>query len=439
MHHPYERGASLDINRKETNRKRVAPVFLKESLKDGAARRASRRMPRRDLDPPPAPEDHDDASSRVAQERVGVSRPSAAFWVLSLLLAGAVLAALLALGAMDEGTWLPGEAAHADDPVFGLLYHLPTGLLRAAAAVAAAVAVLATAHAGRTLAHSDLAGLTAGALVALDPAFLVDGHLAVPTPFLLLAATGSLALALSRFEWMHWTIPAPMLFGALIDPWFLVWGVPLAALLLLRGHIYAAPKHLATAVLQAFVGPALVVLPVAATLGTAPDCTLRPGEALFLAILPDRGLGHVAVHNPALWIAGALTLAGLAVAGVAHLVTRFRIARLPGRLQLRLPGPLPPLFGRALWLLLFWVAAPDPLLWLPLFAFALALGARRLADDGLGFGFIVHAALLGFALVYLVRFWGLIVGADDGAAILAQALPWAETVACPAPEAAAGP
>lgn len=388
--------------------------------------------------PPPygarVPQDPDDLPTAwVVHERTGLGPAPTWFWVVTAVLAATLAAALLGLALRQEAL---GAETAADGTVYrSLATAMGIPAARLLSTVAAGLTVLATAHAVRALTHSSAAGLTAAGLLLLDPAFLVYGHLALPEAWLLAAATGSLTLAVADHPLAPWAIVPVLAVGGLLEPRMLLWGVPLAVLLFLRGHIYAAPKHLATAGLQAVIVPAALVLPIhlAARMGgeTAPLCPLSTRSDALGLLATDYGGGVVALHNPLTWYAGALALGGLLLGALLYGATRFRLARMPGRLQVRLPERMPRLHGRSLWLGLLVAAAPLPVLWLPLFAAALALGGRQLGRDSPWFGVLVHAAMFAFAAIYLVRFLPLVLGGGDGAGLVQDVLPWVDVVGCP--------
>jgi len=298
------------------------------------------------------------------------------------------------------------------------------------AAAAQAAAVAATAVATRRLAHSEGAGLLAAALVAVDPAGLLLGSLAVPQQVAVAGMLWALACAASPVPLLHWFAGLALAAATLAVPAAALWILPLAVFLLLRGHIYAAPQHLALALLQVAALPMAAFAVRAATDGVAtlPAClAVAAGPALALRQLAEPGPGLLAVPGPVTWFAGAGALAffGLGAAGVA--LGGFRVARASGRLQVRLVSALHPALGRGAWLLLLALLAP-PLAWLPLFAAALAMGVRELGEDAPGFGLAVALLLLAFAGVVLWRAWDAVAGGAVGDAL--GLVPWSEPVRC---------
>lgn len=368
-------------------------------------------------------------ASPIARERQVANPAGPFFWTTSLALAVAAVAVTLWLAA-HAGSALPAEEALAQGggPLGALLDAIGTGPARALAAVFSGFAVAGTAWAGRSLFHSDAVGLVAGALVALDPSVLAVGHLAVPG----MVATGSslaaLAMLLTPRPVLHWLASPLLTVAALALPAVLVWLVPLAVLALLRGHIYAAPRHLATVTAQVIAIPAataMVAFWLAGTQGPPWDCN---GFWLGLSLGGTADLGGVAApRNPITWFGGLGSLLILGGAATALVLARFRIARLPGRLQLRLEGPLSPGYARILWLLALCAAAPLAL-WLPLLALALVAGVQQLAEDAPGFGLAVSAGLLLFAALGLARAWPAVTGEDAQAAL--RLIPWTRLGGC---------
>lgn len=377
------------------------------------------------LRPPPA-------ASPIAQERVGPGRPgwefAAAVALLALVAGGA--AALAAHGQPPT----PAEVEAGEHPTGIAGLGIPAGRMLSAAA--AALAVAGVAAAGRTLSHSALAGLLAGALVAADPAFLLAGRLALPLAAEMALLAWAIAWAASPVPLLHWAAGLSLAGAALLDPWAALLALPLTALLLLRGHIYAAPQHLALAIAQVGLLPALgalghVLLEAggAGGVGGAVACLQVPLlERLVLLRLAEPGPGLLFVPNPVVWLggAGALLAMGLGAAGFA--LGRFRVARAPGRVQLRVVAPLPATLARGGWLLLLAVAAP-PVAWPLLFAIALALGVHDLGEDAPGFGLVLALLLLGFAGLVLGRAWGAIGGAG-GVEEALRLVPWAQAQPC---------
>src|SRR5688572_5731071 len=323
----------------------------------------------------------DGGESRIAHERTGPAQASAYFWV-----AAGALALATAAFAWEAGRIAPFTAVEANEGVgVSGLFGLEGG--RFIAALGAGLLVGATALAGRRLFHSGVVGLLAALLVAIDPLTLVMGRLGTGTT----VAAGFAVLALALFTYpkvsTQWVGGVALALGVLFDLRVFLWGPPLALLLLLRGHIYAAPQHLGTSLGKALVVPGVAGV-IAALMGSSFDPTCleaAPLDALLLIEAPNPDAGTVLLANPATWFAGlgGLIFLGFGALGVA--AVQFRVARLPGRIQLRLDGAPHPLLARSLWLLLLAVAAPVPLLWLPLFGMVVAAGVRELADDAPGF------------------------------------------------------
>jgi len=379
------------------------------------------------------------ATAWIARERHLKVRVPPWYGSGAVLLPVAVFA-LLAWLAGRAGPPIAAEDATLDEgPVLlrALYTALGTAGARVLSAAAAAATIAATALLGLRFWHSPAVGLLAGALVAVDPSLLAYGHTA--TPVTLVLALGLLALVAftSPRAWPRWIGAALLFLGAFIGPSLLLWSVPLLPFVLLRGHIYAAPKHLGLAVLQTLAAPALgVLLAVLVAQGPPPGlpaCLRTSGvEGLLLATVPGLGAGRFAVPDPALWFGGLLTLAFLGGAAILHVVGRFRIQRLPGRLQLRLPQPLSRLQARSLWLLAFALFAPMPVFWLPLLALGIGAGIRALGEDARGFGGLIAVLVLGFALVYAVRLWGLVTGTatPEEAGRLLSIVPWMGVQGC---------
>jgi hypothetical protein len=352
-----------------------------------------------------------DPTSQIAQERVQPGQAGTLFLALAGVAAAAVFAAAWWLGRLPAGP----TVAERMEPSLVSLLGLAGG--RAFSALCAAATVAAVAAAGRRLLHSDGWGLLAAFLVALDPAFLAMARLALPETVVLAGLTVALAAFLSGSSRLHWVGAAALWVAALADPRALLWSFPLALLLLVRGHIYAAPRHLG--------------LFVSAGSLPASCLALSRSVALRLSIVPDLGAGVAAAHNPATWFGGLGALLFLGSAGLGLLARQFRVARLPGRVQLRIAEPLPPLLARGLWLLLLALLAPSPLLWVPLFALALGAGVEALAEDAPGFGLAVGGVLLLFAVLGLARAWALVHGgADLVPGMPAGLVPWGHVAAC---------
>jgi hypothetical protein len=373
------------------------------------------------LRPPPA-------SSPIAQERVGPGPPSPGFLLAAILLAAGSLAVGLVLAARGEAS-LPVEQEAGTLDGWGALEVRAS---RAVAAAAHAALVGAVAMAGRRLAHSETAGLLAAALVAADPSSLLVGSLGVPQAVAVAGLLWALALATSPVPLFHWLAGFALAIATLALPVAALWVLPLALILLLRGHIYAAPQHLGLALAQVAVLPllALGIRFLLEGLDAVPAClNPAPLDALTLHALASPGPGLLVVPNPVTWMAGAGALAFLGLGGLAVATGRFRVARAPGRLQLRVVATFPPVLARGLWLLVLALLAP-PAAWLPLFALALALGVRELGEDAPGFGLALALVLLVFAGLVLVRAWGAVHGAADGATDALDLVPWARATPC---------
>ncbi|MGB0653713.1 MAG: hypothetical protein ACPGQL_10995 [Thermoplasmatota archaeon] len=377
----------------------------------------------------------DGPRSLVAQERVVETTRAGLF---ALLLGGLSLAVVVLL--VVVGTDLPTEPIAAEsallesDGVTALLYEaMDVRAARLATALAAGLAVAAAGAATRQLLHSDGAGLLAAFLVAADPAFLARGQLALPTVPAVALAMGAFAFALVDRHAARWGAGILLATATLLQPTLLLWSAPLAALVLLRGNIYAAPKHLGLALLQIGLLPLLAFIGALASGHDLAGC-LDPARwaALRLAVAHDLGAGRIAFHSPAVWLAGWAALLLLGIEALATAGRHFRMARLPGRLQLRLVEPLRPSQGRILWLLLLAATAPLPSLWLPLAAAALAAGIKELSGDAPAFGGAVAAGTALFALLYLVRLWGVVDGSasPEEAARLLDIVPWARIQGC---------
>lgn len=374
------------------------------------------------LRPPPA-------ASPIAQERVGPGRPTAGFVLGAVLLAACAAAVALAIGQGEAGTPAERQAAASAAGIAGM--GLDAG--RAWAAVAAGMAVAGVAMAGRRMTHSGLAGLLAAALVASDPAFLLQARLALPASLAVASLAWALAFATSPVPLLHWLAGLALGVAAFVDPWATLWIAPLVGLLLLRGHIYAAPQHLALGLAQVGILPALAVglrWLLDGQLALVPACMAGLGfDRLSLATLPQPGPGLLLVPDPVVWLGGAGALLFLGLGGFAFAVGRFRVARAPGRLQVRVVAPMPPVLARGLWLFILALLAP-PVVWPVLFAIALAMGIRELGEDAPGFGLALALVLLAFAGLVLARAWGAVAGWDGGVEEALHLVPWARAVAC---------
>ena len=374
------------------------------------------------LRPPPA-------ASPVAQERVAPGRPTFAFVAGTLLLSCTVVLVALAIGQGKDVTDAETKALGSMGGIGGL--GIGTG--RAVAALAAGAAVGGVAMAGRRITHSGLVGILAAVLVAADPAFLLQGRLALPSSLVVAGLAWALAFSSSPVPLLHWFSGLALAGAAYFDPWALLWALPLAAFLLLRGHIYAAPQHLALAFAQTALLPLLAVglrWLLDGDLALVPSCMATMGVGrLFLTDLVQPDPTLLLLPDPVVWLGGAGALAFLGFGGLAFAIGSFRVARGPGRLQVRVVSPMPPILARGIWLLALAVLAP-PVAWLPLFAIALAMGIGELGEDAPGFGFALAVVLLAFAGLILARAWGGVIGSDGGVAEALEMVPWARTVAC---------
>ncbi|MCA1819452.1 MAG: phospholipid carrier-dependent glycosyltransferase [Halobacteriales archaeon] len=375
------------------------------------------------------------SSSQIAQERVEPGRPNVTFLV------GVAAMALFAFGLAAELGLLPhtptptrGEVAAAAAPA-GLLESFGLAWARIVSAAAFAVSVAATTVATRRLFHSDAVAFLAGALVLLDPGFLAVGRLALPDAIATAGLLSALAFFLSAAPWAHWAGSLALGLAVAADPRSLVWGVPLGLLILLRGHIYAAPRHLGLAGLQALALPALAAgLHMLATDGAIRGVICQPGTSASLGLAESADYGGViALHNPVTWFGGVCALLFLAANSLSTVARQFRLARLPGRIQMRLAVPLQAMQGRILWVLLLAVLVPFPVALLPVLAMALAAGIGNLAEDAPGFGAAVGLVVLVFAALALVRAWRLVAGTagPEEIADLLNLVPWTHPVPCP--------
>jgi hypothetical protein len=366
-------------------------------------------------------------TSQIAQERVAPGLPSRNFLVAVAVLATLFLVVALWLSRFPANHVLPAESGAA--PLPGSFTY-PIGLhpARIVSAVFGAAAVAATCLVARRLLHNDTAALLAGGLVALDPALLAVSRLALPDTLALASLLAALACFLAIPVSIHWLGAGLLAFAALAEPRTLLWSLPLLWMVLMRGHIYAAPRHLTLAALQTVAAPLLGVLLHLLTNGGIVGLPCRVPIQSSLALTSSIGYGGVvAIHNPITWFGGLgaiLLLGGTALAIVAR---QFRIARLPGRVQMRLADPLPGTHARILWLLLLAVLAPFPMVWLPLFAIALASGISLLAEDAPGFGAVVALVTLLFGVLGLLRVWGLVSGTGGQVTSL---VPWSHVIGC---------
>lgn len=372
------------------------------------------------------------ATSAITQERAG-NGPLALPFTAGLLLLG------LAAGGLAFGLGLRGGEAAAEASAEPLLFGLADeglAFARTTSALATAVLVMAVALAGRSFSRSGIAGLLAGALVLLDPATLAYGRLAVPTALTLACLAVALACFAASRPWVPWVGAGALALGAFIDPRVLAWGPVLALFTLLRGHIYASPRHLGIATAQALLIPAVGLVAhglAEGMLASVPAC-LAPAQwrLLTLQAVIQPGAALALVPNPVTWFAGLGATLFLGLGGAGFGASRFRLARANGRIQARLMSPFPAVFGRGVWLLLLAAALPIPQAWILLFALALALGVQDLGEDAPGFGLTLAVALLLFAAIVLWRAWDAIAG-TGGAAGVAHAMdlvPWSQPVAC---------
>lgn len=369
------------------------------------------------------------AASPIAQERVGPGTPPAGFVLTTLALAGATLALTLVLGARGAPV-----AAEEHTQMLRVWGSFEVEMARVVAAGAQAAAVAGVAVAARRLSHSNLAGLLAAALVAADPGGLLLGSLGVPQSVAVAGMAWALAFAASPVPLLHWVAGLSLALATLALPIAALWILPLAVFLLLRGHIYAAPQHFGLGLAQIATFPVLaLVLHLVLNggdLGVLPAClALGPWEALSLRHLPSPGANLLLLPNPVVWMAGAGATAFLGLGGMGFALASFRIARAPGRLQVRLVSAFPPVLGRGVWLLILALLAP-PVMWLPLFAIALAMGIRELGDDAPGFGLALALVLLAFVGLVLWRAWPAIAGDPDGLAAGLDLVPWAKAMPC---------
>ncbi len=372
--------------------------------------------------------------SVIAAERVG---PGPASWGFRLVAAGigAVLAALLWGLASRLGDPTGAEAAvlDADGPWSAGVSTMGVEAARSLSAVASGAAAVALAFLGRRLLHSDVAGGMATLLLALDPAFLLWGHTALPHATLLALLLGAVWLLLVPRPAAHWGGAALLAAAAFLEPWTLLWSLPLSLLVLVRGHVYASAAHLGTSLVQCALLPGVAA--VAGLLLGAPGASCLRGtwpEEMFLDRALEVAPGQVALHNPALWFGGLAAALALALAAVVRTAMQFRLARLPGRLQIRLPEPIPPLQARSLWILGLVFLAPHPALLWPLLALGLAAGIADLGKDAPGFGLALAVASLAFAGLYLVQSWPAVWGAGDYGQVeeLLGMLPWGRVAGC---------
>lgn len=374
------------------------------------------------------------STSAIVLERTPVAPQALVFVLGLLLLAGGVLALGIVFARM--GPESPAETL-ARRFVWGLAdVDLAWG--RTVSAVAAALTVASVAWAARTLTRSTVGGLFAGALVALDPALLTYGRLALPTALTLAAMAFALACTLAPRPALAWLGAISLAVAASIDPRAIAWGPVLALLLLLRGHIYASPRHLGIALLQGLLIPAAglaVHLALTGAWAATPACLEGPlWRQWTLETIPLPGPTFAALPSPVTWFAGIGALLFLGLGGLLFGALQFRMARANGRLQMRLVTSPPPALGRGIWLLLLAVATawamPQALL-VPL-VLALALGVQDLGSDAPGFGLTLALVLLLFAAIVLWGSWDAVTGSGgaQGVADAIRLVPWAEARSC---------
>lgn len=358
-----------------------------------------------------------DPTNPITAERVGPGATPGWFWAV----AGAMglAAALAGVGLGADGRALVVEA---NTPWANLGLALDS--LRILSALGAGLVVFGVTWVGRRFWHNPAVGILTGLLVALDPWLLQLAHTGTPASLSLAAVVAAWALAMGLRVWHHTLAGIALALAALLNPAVWPLGLALAAMTLLRGHVYAAPRHLAVSAGQ------LVALPIlGAVLGhhwLGPACTLNPAAALVLAHVVNLGPVPL-VPNPATWFGGLGALAFLAGAGFLVMIRQARVARLPGRIQIRLVDALDPHHGRALWLLLLMVVSP-PAMWILFLPLALAAGVALLGQDAPGFGAAVALVLLVFAGLVIFRSWDSLLGVDVSAAL--DLVPWAKPLPC---------
>lgn len=375
------------------------------------------------------------AASWIARERMNPG-PAPRWWITAIVLLSVSVTFALGLMGIAPSARVDAEEAFLEGDGFlpALQAFASAPVARIWSAIAGGMLVAATAWATRRLLHADGPALFAGVLVALDPMVLAHGRLSTQVaPATSLAVVG-LAAFLTNRPGAHWFGSAAFGLACFLDPMNLLWAIPLAAIMLVRGHIYAAPQHLLTAGTQTLAVPV-----AAAVLGMVGADSLARGcmqvarmEGLFLVTVPHAGGGIYAAPNPALWLAGLAALVFLGGTALAVVVRGFRLQRLPGRLQIRLPEPLRREQGRALWLLTLAVFAPTPVLWVPVLAMAIAAAIQDLSRDARGFGIVVGTFVVGFAIAYLVRLLPVVLGTAgaEQAADLATIVPWTSAQNC---------
>lgn len=356
---------------------------------------------------------------------------SAWFWTASFGLGALTAAVLLGLAAATHATQAAELTAATGPHMSAQLWNaMGVGPGRVLSALAAGTAVTAIAWAGRRLFHADAVGLIAAALYALDPATLAAGHLALPVTVAHASSLLALVILLTPRPAVHWLATPALAVVTILVPGAVWWCVALGVLALLRGHIYAAPRHLATVAVQVLALPAAAAAVAGLASGAWPSLAacVAPGYGAELTLLQAPAYGTVAgVHNPVVWFAGLAAVVILGLAALGLVLARFRIARLPGRLQMRLEQPLPSGYARILWLTALIAAAP-PVLWPALVLLALVAGIQQLADDSPGFGLAVAGALIGVSALGVARVWPAITGTNAAAAL--RLVPWLRLAGC---------
>lgn len=375
------------------------------------------------------PERLPDPTSLIAAERVQPGPPTVTFWVALSLVGAAIFLVLVGVG-LHPAEATASEQAAARGSLFGLVERFGPEGARIVSAAAVAVAAMATALAGRRLLHSDGAGILAAVTLTLDPGTLAIGRLALPDAVALAGLAGALACFLSLRQGLHWAGAGFLALAALAEPLSVLWGIPLALMALLRGHIYAAPRHLGESLLKGVAIPGAAALVAWAAFAGGAHCAPAL-QMLTLSVVPVHGPVAIA-PNALLWLGGLGALAVLSFVVFLSMGRQVRIARLPGRVQLRLPDALHPMAGRILWLALLALLAPLPAAWMLVAALALAAGVVWLSEDAPGFGLAVALVVVGFGILGLVRAWPLVTGlaTPEQLADLADLLPWSRTVAC---------
>ncbi len=395
---------------------------------DANAESAQAGEPQPSLDDPGVSQRDPDVSW-IAKERMEPGVPSNR-WILSLVILSGAAFLVLAFMALSPIARIAAEDLYraGDGPIQALDASIAPHISRTLRAAAAAALILGTGFAARRLLHDEGASVIAAGLLILDPAFLVHGRLSTPIAFATAGAMVALALFLSPRRTGHWLAAGMLAIACFFDPRYLLWGFIIGILVLVRGHIYAAPRHAAAAAAQTLgiplIGAAWGML-AADSLG--PTCyTGGRFESIFLLQHVDLGNNIMWHPNPALWFAGLGALAWLGGGALWRVLSEFRLQRLPGRVQVRLTGPLRRGQARALWLLVLVAFAPSPSLWAPLLAMAVAASVQELGRGSKRFGLLVAIAVLALTLVFTVRLWPMLVGATP----TTSPIPWSETVRC---------